>query len=161
MEVMCFYYHDHELKDIDGQKYGIVNFFELPAEREVERTFKKGERSIPLYKLTKICGTCIAKNKIRSTISLLTVNGVVEVKFNKEYFSLFDRQISAMGDDGHKHVVESSWFKRGTMLIVTGMRRGDNFVAKRYKSTPGHTLFKISSISSSGELELAGERAVA
>ena len=29
MEVLCFYYHDHELKDIDCEKYGFVDFNEL------------------------------------------------------------------------------------------------------------------------------------
>ena len=30
--------------------------------------------------------------------------------------------------------------------MVTGFRRDDMFVAKRYNSTPGHTLYKITDV---------------
>ena len=113
---------------------------------------------IPLYKLSRICGTCIAKNKTKGTVSLLTPEGVVEVKFNNEYFAMFDKQISARGADGVKHVVEKSWFNRGSMIMVTGLRRGDNFIPKRYASTPGHQLYKITAIYPNGNIELKSER---
>ena len=94
MEVLCFYFHDHELKNINNAKYGITDFFGLPEIPIVDKTFTKGNKTINLYKIFKICGTCIAKDKTKSSISLLTPTGVVEVKFRKEYFSLFDKQIS-------------------------------------------------------------------
>lgn len=91
MEVLCFYYHEHELAHINSELYGFSDFFQLPQEPEVDRSFFKGGKQINLFKLTKICGTCIAKNKTKSTVSLLTNTGVVEIKFRKEYFSLFDK----------------------------------------------------------------------
>ena len=99
-----------------------------------------------MFKLYKICGTCIAKNKAKSTVSLLTTDGVVNVKFRKEYFALFDKQISVRGADGVKHVVEKSWFNRGSMIVVMGIRSGDDFVSKKYASAGGHQLYKITSI---------------
>jgi DNA polymerase-3 subunit alpha len=69
---------------------------------------------------------------MRSTVSLLTVNGVVDVKFRKEYFSLFDKQISERNPDGTKHVVEKSWFNRGEMIIVQGFRSEDSFIPRKY-----------------------------
>lgn len=146
MEVLCFYYHQHELANINNKKYGFANFDELPEEPVIDRSFWKGNKEIHLYKLTKIAGTCIAKNKIKSSISLLTTNGVVEVKFNKEVFSMFDRQISARGVDGIKHIVERSWFNRGNMLVIQGMRREDTFVAKKYASSGGHLIYHIDEI---------------
>jgi DNA polymerase-3 subunit alpha len=146
MEALCFYYHPHELINLNNYKYGFSNFFELPEEPEIERSFWKGNKEIHLYKLTKIAGTCIAKNKIKSTISLLTVNGVVEVKFVKEVFAMFDKQISARGADGVKHVIEKSWFNRGNMLIIQGMRRDDMFVAKKYQSSGGHLIYHIDEV---------------
>lgn len=77
---------------------------------------------------------------------MLTTSGIVEVKFRKEYFSLFDRQISAKGEDGKKHIIEKSWFNRGSMIIVQGMRNEDTFIAKKYNSTEGHTLYKIDEV---------------
>ena len=158
MEVLCFYYHEHELANVNMQRYGFANFFELPEEPEIEKTFWKGNKQINMYKLSKICGTCIAKNKIKSTVTLLTVDGVVDVKFRKEYFALFDKQISARGDDGVKHIIEKSWFNRGSMIIVQGMRSGDDFISKKYASTGGHQLYKIDAILPDGELSLKDSR---
>ena len=159
MEALCFYYHEHELKNVNRARYGISNFFDLPEEPIVEKTFKRGGIEIPIYRLNRICGTCIAKNKTKGTVSLLTPEGVVEVKFRNEYFSLFDKQISVRGADGVKHVVEKSWFNRGSMIMVTGIRRGDDFIPKKYASTVGHQLYKIENITSNGSLTLRTERA--
>ena len=159
MEVLCFYYHDHELSNVNKEKYGFVNFFELPEDPIVEKTFptKNGGQG-KMFKLFKICGTCIAKNKVKSTVTLLTTDGVVEVKFRKEYFSLFDKQISERDSDGAKHVVEKSWFNRGSMIIVQGYRSGDNFIPKKYATTGGHQLYKIEEIKSNGDLILQDQR---
>lgn len=159
MEALCFYYHEHELKNVNRARYGISNFFDLPEEPIIEKTFKRGGIEIPIYRLNRICGTCIAKNKTKGTVSLLTPEGVVEVKFRNEYFSLFDKQISVRGADGVKHVVEKSWFNRGSMIMVTGIRRGDDFIPKKYASTVGHQLYKIENITSNGSLTLRIERA--
>ena len=158
MEALCFYYHDHELKNVDKNRYGFSNFFELPEDPIVDKVIVRGGREINIFKLHKICGTCIAKNKTKSTVSLLTTDGVVNVKFRKEYFTMFDKQISEKGEDGVKHVVEKSWFGRGNMIIVTGVRSGDNFIAKKYSSSNGHQLYKIDVVNEDGSLEIRHER---
>ncbi len=159
MEVMCYYYHDHELKNVDKNRYGLSDFYKLPTEPVVDYTINKKGTSIPIYKLTHICGTVIAKNKTKGDISLLTTNGVVHVWFRKEYFALFDKQISARREDGTKCVIEKSWFNRGSMLIITGMRRGDDFIPKKYQSTHGHQLYRITEVKDDGTLVLQYERA--
>lgn len=160
METLCFYYHEHELIHVDKQKYGIVNFFDLPDEPEIDCVFRKGDRTIPIYSLTKICGTCIAKNKAKGTVKLLTPEGVVDVKFNKEYFSLFDKQISRKNPDGTKTIVEKSWFNRGSMLLIQGIKKDDVFIPKKYKTRgSAHRLYKIDKINKDGSLLLRGERA--
>ena len=158
MEALCFYYHEHELENLNMGKYGIENFFDLPQSPEIEYTFRRKDAVIPIYKISKIAGTCIAKNKAKSSISLLTTEGVVTVKFRKEYFALFDKQISEVQPDGKKKVMEKSWFKRGNMLMIQGIRRDDNFVAKKYARTQGHQLYKINSIDDNGNIMLQGER---
>ena len=159
MEVLCFYYHDHELKDVNTDRYGFVDFFSLPEDPEIEKTFMtRNGTEVKMFKLHKICGTCIAKNKTRSTATILTTTGVVDVKFRKEYFSLFDKQISEKGEDGVKHVVEKSWFNRGNMIVVQGFRSGDNFIPKKYASSGGHQLYKIDAILPDGELVLKDAR---
>lgn len=158
MEVLCFYYHDHELSHIDQNRYGFADFNKLPEEPMIDRSFVKGGKEIKIFKLDKICGTCIAKNKTKSTVTLLTTTGVVNVKFRKEYFSLFDKQISVRQEDGTKKIVEKSWFNRGNMIVVTGMRSGDDFISKKYASTGGHQLYRIEKINTDGTLVLKDSR---
>ena len=159
MEVLCFYYHEHELKNVNKYKYGLSDFDKIPSEPVVEKTFMSRGQEVKMFKLYKICGTCIAKNKTRGTVTLLTTSGVVDVKFRKEYFSLFDKQISEKGADGVKHVKEKSWFNRGNMILVQGIRSGDEFLPKKYASSAGHQLYKITAIDNkSGEILLTDQR---
>ena len=158
MEALCFYYHEHELAHVDTARYGFSNFSEIPENPIVEKTFTRGNKEINMFKLFKICGTCIAKNKTKSTVSILTTDGVVNVKFRKEYFALFDKQISERGSDGVKHVVEKSWFNRGSMIVVMGIRSGDDFISKKYASSGGHQLYKIDAINEDGSLTLRDAR---
>lgn len=158
MEALCFYYHDHELKNVPNEKYGFIDFFSLPEEPIIDKVFKRGNSTIPIYKLNKICGTCIAKNKTKSTVYLLTTTGVVTVKFRQEYFALFDKQTFQRNADGSRKVIEKSWFNRGNMIVVQGIRRGDEFVTKKYASSSGHQLYKIDQVNADGTLVLRSER---
>ena len=158
MEVLCFYYHDHELSGVNKNRYGFADFNKLPEDPIIDRSFVKGGKEIKIFKLDKIYGTCIAKNKTKSTVTLLTTTGVVNVKFRKEYFSLFDKQISVRQEDGTKKIVEKSWFNRGNMIVVTGMRSGDDFISKKYASTGGHQLYRIEKINPDGTLTLKDSR---
>ena len=146
MESLCFYYHPHELVNLDTEKYGIVNFFNLSYDSEVDYWFKRNGKQLPIFKLYKIAGTVISKDNTKATISLLTTDGVVTVKFTKEYYVMFNRQISQIQQDGKKKVLEKGWFVRGTKVLVTGYRREDTFVAKTYKNTPTHQLYKITNV---------------
>ena len=158
MEALCFYYHEHELAHVDNARYGFVNFMDLPEAPLIDRVFKRNGKEIKIFKLSLICGTCIAKNKVKSTVSLLTTTGVVTVKFRKEYFNLFDKQISQKQADGTKKVIEKSWFNRGSMIIVQGIRSDDNFVTKKYANSEMHQLYKIDEILPDGSLKIRNER---
>ena len=160
MESICFYFHDHELKNVNTKKYGYDDFFQLPEEPEVEDSWTNRDgRTFHHYKLHKICGTCINKNKSKATVSLLTTTGVVTIKFRKEYFALFDKQISQRQPDGTKKRIEASWFNRGSMIVVMGIRRGDTFMPKKYANTIGHELYHIVKAYPNGELDLTATRA--
>ena len=162
MTALCYYYHDHELKHINKDKYGISNYFDLPETPEIERTFFKGGREINLFYLTKLVGTCIARNKAKGLVTLLTPDGVVTVKLNKEHMALYDKQLSVKDQEtGKKKIVEKSWFGRGNMIMVQGVRNGDVFLAKKYAhSSMKHQLYKIVSIDEDGNVEMQDERKV-
>lgn len=159
MEVLCFYYHEHELAHINNNKYGYVDFNKLPQDPVVAKTFKRGGKEVNLFNLERICGTCIAKDKTKALVTLLTTTGVVTVKFRKEHFALFDKRISQRNTDGTKSIIENSWFTRGSMIAVTGIRSGDNFVVKKYSTTPGASLYKVKEVLPNGELVLTDTRA--
>ena len=149
MESLCFYYHEHELANIDKHKYGIIDFSTLSYEPEVDYFFKRAGRDIPIFKLYKIAGTIISKNNTKASVMVLTTDGVVNVKFTKEYYAMYNRQISEVQTDGSKKVLEKGWFSRGTKIMVTGYRREDTFVAKTYKATATHQLYKIVNVNNS------------
>lgn len=45
------------------------------------------------------------------------------------------------------------------MIVVTGIRRGTDFIIKKYSNTGGHRLYKIDSIDEFGNIELRSSRA--
>jgi len=157
MASLCFYYHDHELKYIDNRKYGITDFRDLPKEPVVDYCFRRNGNRIPMYKLNKIAGTVIGKNDTRHSVILLTTTGVVNVKFTRDYYAMFNRQISEKDENGVKRVKEKGWFTRGSKLLVTGYRRDDTFVAKKYLSTGGHQLYLITNVNGKN-IELTSTR---
>ena len=158
MDSLCFYYHDHELINMNKSKYGVINFFDYPTEPMIDSFWKRNGREIPIYKTYRIAGTVISKDDVRHSISLLTTEGVVPVKFNRDMYAMYKRQLSEVQPDGTKKVVEKGWFTRGTMLIINGFRRDDMFIAKKYAKTQGHTVYKITDINEKGDIILENER---
>lgn len=157
MDSISFYYHEHELANA-AQYYD--DFFQLPEEPVIDYTFlnNKGQE-VKVYQLHKIIGTVIDKDKNHNTVTLLTPTGVVLVKIYKNQFAMYDKQISQKGEDGKKHVVESSWFKRGNKLMIQGIRRENNFIPKKFKRSIYPVISKIVEIKDNGELVFQYERA--
>jgi DNA polymerase-3 subunit alpha len=118
----------------------------MPSIPEVDYFFQRNGVQIPIYKLHRIAGTVIGKNDTRHSVILLTTSGVVSVKFTRDYYAMFNRQLSEKDETGKKHIVEKGWFTRGTKILVTGYRRDDTFVTKKYKNTGGHQLYKITNV---------------
>ena len=71
----------------------------------------------------------------KNSVTLLTPTGVVTVKIWKNQFAKYDKQISEIQQDGKKKVREKSWFSRGNLLYLQGVRRGDAFIPKAYKNS--------------------------
>ena len=162
---------EHELSNLDNSLYGVENFFDMPSTPEIyayysrkiktktEDGFKTILRDFPKYRITRIAGTVIDKDKNKHMISLLTVNGVVTVKFNKGQFAHYDQQISKQNPDGTKSVLEKSWFKRGNKLLVCGYRSEDQFRAYKYAETAyKHTCVLIIDLNQDGTIQALAER---
>ena len=106
-----------------------------------------------------IVGTVLGRNKTRHTVTLLTESGIVNVKMEAGKFSFYDKQISVPNEQGGKTIVERSWFTRGNILMVHGIRRGDVFRAKVYRGTSfAHSINLVSKVYEDGYLMLEEER---
>ena len=142
MDSVSFYSHEHELSGIDNELYLIDNFFDLSEIPEVERVIPIKGKQVPIFRLHRIAGTVLDRDKAKKTVQLLTPDGVVSVKVYGA-FEAYDRQISEKGPDGKKHIIEKSMFTRGNKIIVTGIRQEESFVAKVYSRTPWHRIEQI------------------
>src|SRR5699024_7671255 len=135
MSSLSYYYSGHELEHLNHEKYSVTNFSQLPAEPISVRQYQWKGREMNKYQISRIAGTVLDKDKDRHTVTLLTTDGVVTVKLYRSQYSYLDKQISRINSDGTKTVLEKSWFTRGSLLLITGYRRGNQFVPKVYKST--------------------------
>ena len=157
MDSISCYLHPHELSGIDLTKYGVVDYFELPKEPILDRNiFIKGQK-VPLWKIFRIAGTILDKDKNKGIITLLTTSGVVTVKIFGAVFNQYDRQISERRPDGTKKIIEKGWLQRGNKIIVTGIKKDDIFIAKKYSRTPYHLIELIEQIDGN-EIITRGER---
>lgn len=161
MDSISCYIHDHELKKVPIGRYGFTSYAALPENPIVnyEFTSKQTGQKIPLFKISRIIGTVLDRDKGKKTVNILTPEGdVVPVKIFGDAFTHYDKQISEKGADGKKHVVEKSWFSRGNKIIVTGIKREESFIGKKYKNTPYHLVELITRVSETGAIETQKER---
>ena len=156
MDSVSCYFHQHELQDVNYRLCGFSNFFELSEQPEIDRIIEIKGKKIPLFKIHRICGTVLDRDKGKKMVTVLTREGVVNVRVFGEVFSYYDKQISERGADGKKHVIEKSTFSRGNKIIITGIRRENEFVMKKYKNTPYHGIELITKINEDGTVESKG-----
>lgn len=159
MESLNYYYTKHELTKVNKKRYNIVDFYSLSADSAIDSNYYIKGVLKPRYQLSRICGTVIDKDKNHSTVTLLTLTGVVVVRYYKGQFGFYDREISEIDADGKKKRIENSWFKRGTKLLITGFRGDEYFIPKTYKdSIYKHSTQLILDLKDNGELLLQADR---
>jgi len=165
MQALSYYDQAHELDNVNEEKYGIVNFFELPEEPEpydhYTRYIDGVARLFPKFKISRIAGTVLNADNLHCMVTILTKYGAVQVKFNKGHYAFYNKQISAKldPDSDKKTVLEKSWLSRGNKIVVAGTRRGDGFRPQTYKDTIYlHTVNRIERVNEDGTLLLQSER---
>lgn len=143
MDSISCYLHGHELDQVIEERNGFVDFSSLDEKPEVEETiYIKGKR-IPLFVIHRIIGTVLDRDKTKKTVVLLTKSGVVNVKVYGPPFTFYDKRISEQLPSGKRRILERSMFTRGNKIIVTGIRKGNEFQAKKYARTPYHLIEQI------------------
>lgn len=165
MSALSYYDKEHELEHVQEDLYGIVNYFNLPEEPEpydfYTRYIQGKQKFVPKFKISRIAGTVLNADNNHHMVTLLTKYGVVNVKFNKGHYAFYNKRISAPLDENSdkKTVLENSWFKRGSLIAIAGIRRGDQFIPMIYKDTIyKHTVNLIQEIYEDGTLLLQSER---
>ena len=158
MDTIGYYYHEHELKNINLKKYRTEDFFKHNEEPDIDKIINIKGRKYALKKLFNIAGTVLDKDKTRHTVTILTLHGVVTVKLYRAQFSKFDKQISqkVVGED-RKQIVEKSWFSRGNILLIQGYRQGSTFRPKAYKHSIFNHPIKLMEIEN-GNIKLSHDR---
>lgn len=154
MDSVSFYSHNHELENVDLEYYGFSDFWDLPEEPEIDRVIPIKGKMVPILRLHRIIGTVLDRDKAKKTVTLLTTRGVVTVKIFGGVFAQYDKQISERGADGKKHVIEKSMFSRGNKIIVSGVRDGDSFRAKKYSKTSWHLVEQITEVDEWGQITI-------
>ena len=61
----------------------------------------------------------------------------------RSQFSKYDQTLSTVNDDGTKNLIQDSFFKKGTHLMITGIKRGDMFIPKVYKDIGIAPILKV------------------
>ena len=159
MDSASCYFHDHELEHVDAAQYNCVDYASLPETPEIERIIYIRGKRVALQKITRIMGTVLDRDKSKRLVTLLTTSGVVTVRIYGDAFTHYDRQISEKLPTGKKRIVERSWFTRGNKVIITGVRQGDNFIAKKYKTTPYPLVELITEVGEDNKLVIQSARA--
>ena len=163
MESLCYYDKEHELVNLKEDEYGVVNFFELsenPVPYEFYTRYVDGQpKTVPKFEISRIAGTVLNADNNHHSVALLTTHGLVNVKFGKGHYAFYNKRISQVDDSGSKTVLEDSWFKRGNKLLISGYRRGDQFIPWIYSDTIyKHRVNLIENIFEDGTLRLKAER---
>ena len=164
MEALTYYDGDHELKNTPEDIYGIVNYYELPEEPvayEFYTRYIDGKpKAVPKYNISRIAGTVVQADNNHHSVALLTTHGLVNIKFSKGHYAFYNKRISQVNENGKKTTIEDSWLKRGNKLLVSGYRRGEQFIPWIYNDTIyKHRINLIEHINEDGTLELKAERA--
>lgn len=162
MDSMSYYYSAHELAKITPSVYNVANFNTLPEQPKVVG-YKKNARTgveYPQYEMKRIMGTVLNADKTKHIVTLLTCYGVVDVKFYKMAFINYNKRITKVDDKGKKTVIEGSWFTRGNLLLINGLRKENMFSPRRDFSPGGFntSVSLITGIKNNNILELKHQR---
>lgn len=110
MDVLGFYHSGHELANINVDDVVSIN------------NLQEGD-----YKhVVTIAGTVLGKEPYKHMVTILTPDGVVDLKFTGEAFANYNKTISEVVK-GEKKTLEKSWFVKGTLVLATGFKSGEVF----------------------------------
>lgn len=144
MESINSYLGSHELDEYNLEKYfEIANFNEMPEDPVVVKWNKgRGGKMWPVHKISIIAGTVVDNNPQKGIVILITQYGVVQVRVGKGRYQHYNEKIM-VGTGSKRKNIDDSWFKRGTLLVIVGYRRSNDFIANSRNSNYEHSVMKV------------------
>ena len=134
IDSLGFYHSGHELEGV-GETLPIdISIVKDIVEGQLAGYFMIKGQAIPELKIHHILGTVLDKDKMKHIVYFSTPDGVLGVKFFRTVFAKYDKVVNQVVD-GKKTLIDDSWFKKGTKLLISGVKRGDYFSPKVYKKT--------------------------
>lgn len=118
METILFNTDEYAI-DLDQvkERYDISDFSELKS--NPVKSYNK--RGFPNFEIYAIVGVVVDWNNLKKYISVLTPNdGVVIVKLPRNKYSYYSQKLEG----------DTSWYERGTKLILLGYKKGNHFQVK-------------------------------
>ena len=118
METILFNTNEYAI-DLDQvkERYDISDFSELKS--NPVKSYNK--RGFPNFEISAIVGVVVDWNNLKKYISVLTPNdGVVIVKLPRNKYSYYSQKLEG----------DTSWYERGTKLILLGYKKGNHFQVK-------------------------------
>lgn len=132
LDSLNFYYSGHPLIDIEQKLPVAISDIKNIQEGVVDGFFLIKGKEIPRMRLYSIIGTVLDKDTTKGVVTIQTPNGVINVKFYKDLFALYNHAYNYMNNG--KTEEEESFFEKGTHLLITGILRGETFIPKVYKN---------------------------
>lgn len=131
-EALNFYPEKHELEvSTLGTMLNYQAFNDLePEPKVIKEVTSRNGRKFSIYENHIIAGTIVAKNNIKSTVSLLTPDGLAIVSLGRQLYAKLGKK-EMVGQGKNRHCVSDSWLERGNKLVVTGYRQQDSFRLRR------------------------------
>jgi len=133
LDSLNFYHSGHELTEVESTLPIEIDSIENIPDREIIGFFQIKGKKIPKYQIRHIVGTVLDKDKQKHLVTLSTPHGIISIKIYRAQFSSYDKVIIKYNEDGEKEIVQDSFFKKGTFLIVSGIKDGELFIPKVYK----------------------------
>lgn len=144
MESITFYISQHELQEYPIHSFfELSNFNELPREPEIDGYNNgRGGKKWPKYKSHVIAGTVIDTLPQKGIATLITKDGVVDVRVGKGKYQYYNKKIM-VGQGKDRVNIDDTWWKRGNMVVVVGYRRENDFYANAKNSAYQHSIMLI------------------
>lgn len=142
LDALNFYHTGHELVGMGPSLPVVVSPINVIPDNEIAGTFNIKGKVFPKYEIRHIIGTVLDSDKMKHLVTLSTPEGITMVKVYRSQYAKYDKVVSHI-EDGVKVIDEQSFFKKGTFLLVSGIKRGEYFVPKVYKHMAMDPIMRI------------------